>query len=391
MSEQKLHYFNDVYLKGKESNIISRKEMLKGFNKIEDLEVAINYLISRKDDKIGISNLIETRIDLKPLYTPEIFRKTSNKRFIRLYNILIQNRLINIFYMLRLLQVPKDDKVYIWGLQSAFSLYLLGSLSPNKVILELDDHVFGKDRLKDHIYLKAAEKSSKVSTVSYATYQDLISRGIKEEKIDILPNAVDYKNFHMPGDKDDIREKLSLDKEKFLVIYTGQLYDWKGIPTLLKAFHKIDAEDTQLIIVGGREDDIERYRNYTKSEDYQGDVRFEGYVSRDKIPLYQNTADLLVLPNTARSEKSREYTSPLKLKEYLAANTPLIVSELPSIKREVSSEEVFYFNPDNPAHLAEKMLYIRKNWDKAERKLSNSIKRAENYTWEDRARKLIDI
>ncbi|MCD6471081.1 glycosyltransferase family 4 protein, partial [bacterium] len=141
-----------------------------------------------------------------------------------------------------------------------------------------------------------------------------------------------------------------------------------------------------LFIVGGTKKEIEKYKRKSKENIY-----FIEFQKQEKVPIYLKAADILVLPNSATEEISKSYTSPLKLFEYMASKRPIVASNLSSIREIVNENDVLFFRPNDEKDLAlkiEKLIY-----DKAlqNRLIKNAYRKVKNYTWEKRAKKIVDI
>jgi glycosyltransferase involved in cell wall biosynthesis len=54
--------------------------------------------------------------------------------------------------------------------------------------------------------------------------------------------------------------------------------------------------------------------------------------------MWQKAADALVLPNTAKEDISKYYTSPMKLFEYMASRRPIVATNIPSITEIINEE-----------------------------------------------------
>ena len=65
------------------------------------------------------------------------------------------------------------------------------------------------------------------------------------------------------------------------------------------------------------------------------------------IPQWLSVADVAVVPNSAKETISREYTSPLKLFEILAAGVPLVCSDLPSLRETVDESMALFAKADD--------------------------------------------
>jgi glycosyltransferase involved in cell wall biosynthesis len=210
---------------------------------------------------------------------------------------------------------------------------------------------------------------------------------ISEEKILHKPNAVDVKKFDLDTDQEEARRKLGLPIDSKIILYTGSLFYWKGVDTLMDSAKYIP-EDFYVYFVGGTDDDIEKFKEESKNIK---NITVVGRKSHQEIPLWQRSADVLVLPNTAKFEESRLETSPVKLFEYMASRVPIIASKIPSIQNVVSENMVFFFEPDNPKDLAEKIISVLNDRGAVKEKVSCSRQEVEKYTWEKRVGDIINF
>lgn len=393
MSDYEVHFFNDVRLSGRKTNVLTRKEMVNALANLGELDKVIVHCVvsSSNEKKELVEELEKGKISLKPVYLPGFSDRLSEKSmFGKAYKVLVLNRLLGLIYFWRIVADFGDSTNYVWGLQPTIATLLSNYISQNSFILELDDYMFGHDGLKDFIYVKAAISASKVSTVSQQTKKDLVGRNIDPNKIEVLPNTANPNDFNVDKNEEEIRAELDLPAGKILITYTGSLYDWKGVETLIEAGQHFRSEEVEILIIGGDQENINKYRKMVENRDLEETVSIIGYISRKKIPMYQNASDVLVAPNSSETEKSVFYTSPVKLKEYMVSGTPVVASELPSIQEEASKEEIFYFEPDNSTDLADKINKVRENPGLAARKSQKARENAAKYSWGDRARKLFE-
>ena len=99
-------------------------------------------------------------------------------------------------------------------------------------------------------------------------------------------------------------------------------------------------------------------------------------------------ADLLVLPNRATSV-SANYTSPLKLFEYLAAGRPIVASDLPALREILRDREnAWLVPPDDTAALAAALKTIARDKALAVRLAKAAFDSAAAYSWDRRAERL---
>jgi len=148
---------------------------------------------------------------------------------------------------------------------------------------------------------------------------------------------------------------LGIPLDKKIICYAGHLYDWKGADILAKSMHYLPSSYIAYL-VGGTEEDVTRFREFTARENL-ANVVMVGHVAPTMIPGYLAASDVVVLPNVG--EGLSRYTSPLKLFEYMAAKRPIVASDLPAIREILNEETAVLVAPG-----------IRRLWPKEYRRLS---------------------
>jgi glycosyltransferase involved in cell wall biosynthesis len=174
-----------------------------------------------------------------------------------------------------------------------------------------------------------------------------------------------------------------------LVLYTGQILPGKGVETFIDAVKELD-ERTGFLIVGGSPAMVDQLRARTRA-DQISNMQFTGMVAPSAVASFQAAADVLVLPNTHDSSIS-PYTSPLKLFEYMSARRPIVASDLP-VFREVlcDGENSLLFSPGDPRALSQAISRLLSDDALAERLASKAFADVQQYTWEKRARRILDF
>jgi glycosyltransferase involved in cell wall biosynthesis len=204
---------------------------------------------------------------------------------------------------------------------------------------------------------------------------------IPRERIFIERNGIDLERF-APSDKTAARRALNLPIDASIALYTGNLYSWKGVETLIEAARLLP--EFLVCILGGTVEDQIRLKDGAPSN-----VRFVPRVPHIEVPLWQAAADILVLPNTAHEEISAHYTSPMKLFEYMTSDRPIIASDLSSIREILPDDAGYFFTPDEPVALAEIIRRIIKNPEDASRRATCARRAVEHHTWSERANRIL--
>jgi glycosyltransferase involved in cell wall biosynthesis len=198
-----------------------------------------------------------------------------------------------------------------------------------------------------------AKRLQRIVVISHGLREALERLGYPAEKIIVLPDGVDLKQFQITESKTHSRQQLGLPQDKQIIMYTGNFFAWKGVYVLAEAARSF-ADDYLFVLVGGSPHEMSAFKKYLGEKLHQpGNIMLVGHISYDKIPQYLNAADVLVLPNSAKAEISSLYTSPLKLFEYLAIGRPIVAADLPSVREIVSKSQVEFTRPDDPVALAQ--------------------------------------
>jgi teichuronic acid biosynthesis glycosyltransferase TuaC len=112
--------------------------------------------------------------------------------------------------------------------------------------------------------------------------------GIPGEKVRVFLNAVDRSIFR-PRDRSEMRRRLGLPQDKFLVIFVGYFTELKGPHRVLQAIAELEGVSAILVGAPQAPDRIE----LTGPK-----IAFIGPVEHTKLPEYLCAADVFVLPTT---------------------------------------------------------------------------------------------
>jgi len=166
------------------------------------------------------------------------------------------------------------------------------------------------------------------------------------------------------------------------IVYAGSLFDWKGVDDLIVATNWLPG--FKITVIGGDEKGIARLRGMLPAEG--ATVEFSGHLSHGEVWKRLQRACIAVLPNRAGSVS--DFTSPLKLFEYMAAGCAVVVSDLPVLHEVLELHEASWFIPGDPQSLA---LAIRRLTDDPARAQAMGAAlavKAKDFTWESRAKRL---
>lgn len=287
-----------------------------------------------------------------------------------------------IFGLLIYLIFKKNKQESIFYTRDEQLLPLL-QLFSNKVIWEA--HNLPKHK---NLYLKYWRKCYKIISITSGLKNELIKNGLVDDKIIVSSDATDLDQFiNIEESKEDLRKKLSLPLDKNIITYTGHLYKWKGVQTLVDAMPLLTSNEL-LVIVGGTDKDILNLKNKTKG---MTNILIIGHLPQHQIPDYLKASDILVLPNSASSTISHTYTSPLKLFEYMASEKPIIASDLPSIREILNNYNSVLVDPDDSEKLAKAINLVLSDATLSDKISKQSFTDVQKYSWLSRAKNIISF
>jgi PEP-CTERM/exosortase A-associated glycosyltransferase len=202
---------------------------------------------------------------------------------------------------------------------------------------------------------RALHRADAVTTICEGLRTDAIARGVPDNKITVIPNAVDRSKFTGPGVPDGaLASRLGL-SGKIVLGFFGSFYAYEGLDLLLRAVPHLrqEAEVAVLLVGGGPEED--RLRNLTRHLDLGMSIVFAGRVPHEEMRRYYDLVDLLVFPRI--SSRLTELVTPLKPLEAMAQERIVVASSVGGHRELIRDRETGYlFPPGEPQRLAEVVL-----------------------------------
>jgi len=207
--------------------------------------------------------------------------------------------------------------------------------------------------------------------------------GIPESKITIVQNVFDMQSAH------DTVQVIKKSINQYIISYVGSYGSHRGLDVVVQAMPVIleHIPNARFEIIGrGRikKELLALANDYNVSNA----VRIFDWMRYDKIVEHFYQADIGVIPHHASEHTNT--TIPNKLFEYMYYKVPLLVSDLPPLKRIVLETGAgVYFNAGDPADFARQVLEIH---DKPNTYGENGHKAViGKYNWNNEAKKLINL
>ncbi|MEM1510586.1 MAG: glycosyltransferase family 4 protein [Thermofilaceae archaeon] len=225
------------------------------------------------------------------------------------------------------------------------------------------------------------QEAEQVITVSWFNAKKLLSLGVSNNKLHVIPNGYDEKRFK-PISMYIARKKLGLPFNKKILLSVGNLVSVKGHVYLIDAMRFISRErdDTILIIIGtGILRDVLEKRS--KKYGLNDKIIFTGGRPHEEIPLWMNACDLFILPSLSEG-------FPTVIPEAMACGKPVIASNVGGIPEVVSSSDVGILVPPKDAEALSQAILegLHRKWN-----MSTILNHAAKYSWSTLIKRILLI
>jgi glycosyltransferase involved in cell wall biosynthesis len=181
-------------------------------------------------------------------------------------------------------------------------------------------------------------------------------------------------------------KRLDMEKEKPVIIYVGGLGEVRGTKEIIQSMEFVK-DKAELWLLGKWES--EEFEKKCKDLDGFKYTKYLGLVPLSEVYKYTKRADIGI--SILYSIKNYVTSLPIKAYEYMACALPMVMSNFP-YWQETFGECTLFADPYNPKDIADKILYLLDNPDKA-KQLGDRGRQLiiEKYTWEVESIKLVEL
>ena len=218
-------------------------------------------------------------------------------------------------------------------------------------------------------------------TITSGLAREMERRHGVRARLAVVPDGVALEHLAHPAHPTD-------PTHPFTIGYAGHLYPWKGVDLVVEAVTALP--DARALIVGGheREPDLARLKKVALDLDCASRITFTGQVTPPEVGARLREAHVLILPNRP-SAISTDFTSPLKLFEYMASGRPIVASDLPSFREILrDGENALLVEAGNPQALVAGITRIRTDPELGARLAQQAAADVREFTWARRAERL---
>lgn len=181
----------------------------------------------------------------------------------------------------------------------------------------------------------------------------------------VIPNGIEINNKNK---YEDIKKKLNIPNDKFLLLFVGRIHRVKGIHLVLQALKKLNIKEIIFLIVGNEEDN--EYVNRLKKFN-QNNVIWHESISREKLWDFYYSADLFVLP-------SYHENFGIVVVEAMSCGLPVLISKEVGIWKEVKTDNAGFVVNHDVEEIADVLKKCLDNPEQLKELSKNARKSAEN-------------
>jgi glycosyltransferase involved in cell wall biosynthesis len=295
----------------------------------------------------------------------------------------------------------KIEKYELWQVVGAYPAGYIASSLAKEVPVFLRTH--GEDiqknkklgyglRLSDKKEQKIAVALKKVThliALTQSVVECYKEFNIDDNKITVIPNAVEQERFNVKVDFGIIRKNLNISKNELFILSTGRYHLKKGFENIPEAAAVLKSKGVKFKwLLIGKNIKI-HLESLLIKHNVKNEIIFLDEISFDsvnhkrgslKIPALQliklyKSADIYVMPSLME-------TFGMVLIEAMAAELCIVTCNSPGCKDVVTHmKEGLLAKPNDPKSLAENILKIINNKDLMDRLIANAKQKSACYDW----------
>jgi len=216
--------------------------------------------------------------------------------------------------------------------------------------------------METHVFRRA----DAVTTICEGLKSDIIARSVPEERVTVIPNAVDIERFRVDmAPNEELSAKLGL-SGKTVLGFIGSFYAYEGLMLLVNALPQIlsVAPDTCLLLVGGGPQEHE-IKDLVSRLGLETNVIFTGRVPHAEVNDYYHMVDIFVYPRLRM--RLTDLVTPLKPLEAMAQGKLVLASDVGGHKELIrDGHNGRLFCADSSESLADAVLDLighREQWE----------------------------
>jgi glycosyltransferase involved in cell wall biosynthesis len=270
----------------------------------------------------------------------------------------------------------------------SFEEYISRSSSPGNPINWLLHRL--QIRARKSIEQTVLKKSDRIVALSEYTREKLQrTYGLAPSKVSLIPGGVELERFIPTTHRAEIRARMSLPENKFVLFTVRNLVPRMGLENLISAFEIVQNGRRDVLLVIGGEGPLEPgLKEQVRRCGLENLVRFAGYIPDEDLPSYYQMADLFILPTTELEGFG------LVTVEALASGLPVLATPVGGT-REILAKlgSDYLFDDSTPQSIANGVLKALNGWATNQavyKNISQTCRQVaeEYYSWDNHVSQL---
>lgn len=244
-------------------------------------------------------------------------------------------------------------------------------------------------RALETLVMKGADQ---VLTLTSDMKEEIVSRGVSENKVTLIPNSVDINKFFKVEKNPVLQREVGILEEDFIFGYIGSFVEYEGLDDLVHAFDKVASEipNAKLLLIGsGNVKD--KIVQIAQEALYTARIIILDRIPHEEVVNYYSLLDVVVFAR--KGWDVCEKVSPMKPFEAMACEKVVLSSSVKAL-RDIVSDNVtgFVFEKDSIEDLSLhlKKLYFKKDNLEQMGKVAREWV-VENRSWDIAGKRVADI
>ena len=236
-----------------------------------------------------------------------------------------------------------------------------------------EDYIIFDQFLQEKEKEELRKKTNGVICVSTKSKVETLKHNLSyENRCEVIPNAINPSLFYVK-DKKELRNKLGIKKDDFVVAFVGQFSERKGPLRICEALNRIDNHQIKAFFLGsGPQDPV--YSNTIK----------KGTINHDELPDYLNASDVFVLPTLSEGCCNA-------MIEAMACGLPIISSDA-SFNWDVLNEiNSILIDPNSVSQIQDSIMKLYKDKQLRENLACGAKETATGLTLKKRAERIVSF
>lgn len=208
----------------------------------------------------------------------------------------------------------KKNIPFLYSLQDVFpdSLVSTGLTKEGSVLWKIGRFI------ENRTYLKA----DKIITISNSMKNNLLTKGVSEKKLEIIPNWVDTQKIRpVLKSENKLISELGVLPDSFIVVYAGNMGESQNVDIILDVAKDFSSKNI-LFLLFGSGSEFDRIKERVKQENINN-IIIRGLMPPDRISEVYSLGDLALITGKKGVGKTG---LPSKTWSIMACNTPIVAS-----------------------------------------------------------------